>query len=265
MPIDQALSFTDQGEGSTLVLLHGFPESKAIWEWFSTELAKSYRVICLDLPGFGDNQPLDRPMTITDLAEMVQVQLTSMGIDQCVMIGHSLGGYVALAFAEKYPNKIVGLGLFHSTAMSDSLEKKQGRNRSIDFIERYGVPEFVNEFVKPLFYEPRREEFREATKMIAEIGKKTAKSTIIEVIKAMRDRKDRCKVLEKATYPVMFIAGKNDAALQFTVNTPQFWLPQDATLHVLSETGHMGMFERPQETLLFVRQFMDYCAMKAGR
>jgi len=260
----QLLKYTDEGQGMPIVFLHGFPENKFIWKNFSEKLRDKFRVICLDLPGFGENPALDAPLTITDMAERVMRQLDAMSIDKCVLIGHSLGGYVSLAFAEKYPSRIMGLGLFHSTAMSDSLEKKQGRNRSIDFIERYGINEFLNEFVKPLFYEPRREELKDDINFITEIGKATPKSTIIEVIKAMRDRKDRTKILEKATYPVVFIAGRNDHAINLSTSTPQFWLPADVTIHVLNETCHMGMFERPNETLLHVSQFLEYVQMKTN-
>jgi len=256
------LTYTEEGQGMPVVLLHGFPENRFIWKHFSERLKNNFKVISIDLPGFGENAPLETPMTITDIAEKVKRHLDGMGIDKCVMIGHSLGGYVSLAFAEKYGNRLYGLGLFHSTAMSDSLEKKQGRNRSIDFIERYGIGEFVNEFVKPLFYEPRQAEFKDAIHFITEMGKATPKSTVIEVIKAMRDRKDRTKVLEKTTYPVLFIAGRNDPAVIFSTSTSQFWLPADATIHVLNETGHMGMFERKEETILYVSQFLEYVRMK---
>lgn len=251
------LAFKTAGEGLPVVLLHGFCENKSIWDGFIDELAKNWRVYAVDLPGFGDNEPISQPLTIADMAESLYHFLQNQGIDQCVMIGRSLGGYVALAFGEKFQQRLMGLGLFNSTSYSDSLEKKQGRTKSIEFVEKYGVDEFVEEFLTPLFYEGRRKELHTSIRRVVDAGKRTPKPTVIEVIKAMRDRKDRSKVLEKAPYPVLFISSKNDTAVNFTTSVNQFWLPADATIHVLSNTGHMALLERPKETLQMVRHFME--------
>ena len=88
-------------------------------------------------------------------------------------------------------------------------------------------------------------------------GKKTPRNTIIETIKAMRDRKDRTRVLERAGYPVLFISGKSDTAINFNTSVNQFWLPANATVHLLSNTGHMGMIERQRETLKMVTHFLE--------
>ena len=239
-----------------LVLLHGFCENKDIWDGFIGPLSAKYRVIAVDLPGFGSNPPLEHPLTIADMAEALYGFLQSIGVEQCAMIGHSLGGYVALAFGEKFQQRLRGLGLFHSTAYADSLEKKQGRSKSLEFVEKYGVAEFAEEFLTPLFFEGRRKDLHDQIRTVVEAGKHTPQSTVVEVIKAMRDRKDRTKVLEKASYPVLFIAGKNDTAINFTTSVNQFWLPANGTVHYLSNTGHMGMIEREAETLKMVFHFL---------
>ncbi len=251
------MSYVSAGEGMPVVLLHGFCENKDIWSTFIGPLSQKYKVLAVDLPGFGENPPLAHPLTIADMAEALYHFLQSQQIDQCVLIGHSLGGYVALAFGEKFQQRLCGLGLFHSTAYADSLEKKQGRNKSLEFVEKYGVDEFVEESLTPLFFEGRRRELNGEIRRVIESAKKTPKSTIVECIKAMRDRKDRTRVLEKASYPVLFISGKNDTAINFNTAVNQFWLPANATIHVLSNTGHMGMLEREKETLRIVTQFLE--------
>jgi pimeloyl-ACP methyl ester carboxylesterase len=251
------LAYTTAGEGIPVVLLHGFCEDKTIWGSFAQELSSTCRVITVDLPGFGENEPISQPLTIADMAESLYHFLHNLGVDQCILIGRSLGGYVALAFGEKFQQRLLGLGLFNSTAYSDSLEKKQGRTKSIEFVEKYGVDEFAEEFLTPLFFEGRRKELHAAIRTVVDAGKKTPKSTVIEVIKAMRDRKDRTKVLEKAPYPILFISSKNDTAINFGISVNQFWLPADSTLHVLSNTGHMALLERPKETLNIVRNFIQ--------
>jgi len=115
----------------------------------------------------------------------------------------------------------------------------------------------VNEFIPPLFSEGKRFEEKETINWLIDMAKKTAKSTIIESIRAMRDRKDRSKVLEKMAQPVLFISGKNDIALNFQTGFHQFSLPANAVVHIMSNVGHMGMFERQKETQLIVSQFID--------
>lgn len=254
------LAYTEAGQGMPVVLIHGFCESRELWKDFVGPLSQHYRVIALDLPGFGANEPLSTPVTIGDLAEAVYHFLLTLGVEHPVIIGHSLGGYVALAYAEKFPQRLKGLGLFHSTAQNDSFEKKQARNKTIEFIERYGLEEFIDQFFTPLFFDGRRKELREEIRFLTDIGKLTNHRTVIEVIKAMRDRKDRTRVLEKLTCPVLMIVGKNDSAIPFANSALQFGLPNESMVQVLNNTGHMGMLERPRETLLMVRNYLDYVA-----
>lgn len=252
-----ALAYSDSGEGIPVILLHGFCETKEIWNHFLEPLSSRCRVIAIDLPGFGQNAALFKPVTIADLAEQIYQFVLELNLDKVIMIGHSMGGYIALAFAEKFPQRLAGLGLFHSTAYADTMEKKQARDKSIEFIDRYGTDEFVDEFVPPLFFEGRRKELKDDIKLLIDMGKNTPKSSVIETIRAMRDRKDRSKILEKISCPVLFIAGKNDIAVNFALSASQFWLPANAVVHILNNTGHVGMFERPKETLLMLEQFVE--------
>lgn len=251
------LAYKEAGQGLPVVLIHGFCERKEIWNGFIAELAQKFRVIAIDLPGFGDNQAQESPLTIGDMADRIYALLTKIGVDHCVMVGHSLGGYVSLAYGEKFPFRLKGLGLFHSTSFSDSVEKKQARNKTIDFIDRYGVGEFVQEFVPPLFFDSRRKELKDEIQSVIDMGLPVAKSTVIETIKAMRDRKDRTRVLEKAPYPVLIIAGRNDIAVPFTNSQQMFGVPMNATIQVMNNTSHMGMLERPKETLRMVTAFLE--------
>lgn len=251
------LAYKEAGQGLPVVLIHGFCERKEIWTGFLQQLSQNFRVITIDLPGFGDNAPQESPLTIGDMADRIYALLTKIGVDHCVMIGHSLGGYVALAYGEKFPFRLKGLGLFHSTSFSDSVEKKQARNKTIDFIDRYGVGEFVQEFVPPLFFDSRRKELKEEIQAVVQMGLTVSKSTVIETIKAMRDRKDRTRVLEKAPYPVLIIAGRNDIAVPFANSQQMFGVPMNATIQVMNNTAHMGMLERPKETLRMIASFLE--------
>jgi pimeloyl-ACP methyl ester carboxylesterase len=254
-----ALSFTATGKKQpVVVLLHGFCESKKIWEHFIPALSKVGHLVIPDLPGFGDNKALEEPVSMEKMADEVYRLLQELQLDEGgILVGHSMGGYVSLAFAERYGHWMKGLCLFHSTALADTEEKKETRNKTIDFLERNGMPAFTENFIPSLFYEKNRQALQPAIDKAMQIANTTPVSTAIEVTKAMRDRKDRTQVLKEARYPVKFIAGKEDQAVPFDTLKEQFWLPQGTTnIQVFPETAHMGMFEREKETLEGVMGFI---------
>lgn len=253
------LSYTDLGKGHTVVLLHGFCESKDVWQDFQERLSKHFRVITPDLPGFGDNSPLESDITMEGMADSLHTLLKSLHTGRCTLIGHSMGGYVSLAYAEKYPEMLNGLGLFHSTAYPDAPEKQETRDKVISFLERNSVESFIEGFIAPLFYFKNRKYLQEEIQLVTEIGKRTPLSTAIHVTRAMRDRRDRTNVLQKVNFPVMFIAGREDQAVNFKASQKQFFMPAQATIHVLPETAHMGMFERKEETLAMCEGFVRIC------
>lgn len=250
-------SYSDQGKGKTVVLLHGFCESKEIWSDFEQKLAASYRVINVDLPGFGANVPIQQAVSIEEIAEEVKKILDKLGVRKAALVGHSLGGYVALALAEQYPDLVNGLCLFHSTALADSEEKKIARDKTIAFLEKYGVGAFISDFVALLFYKDSRRALEPEINKIIERAAQITTSTAVEVTKAMRNRKDRTHVLKNANYPVLFIAGKNDEAVPFEKILEQCWLPAKSTAVALDKTGHVGMIERPHETFYAIKGFLE--------
>ena len=119
-----SLNFTDQGTGHAVVLLHGYLETHEIWNPFAVELAKYFRVITLDIPGHGKSGKISEIHTVEMLAEAVDYLLHDLGITKAFIIGHSMGGYTALAYLAKYPMKVSGICLFHSTPFADTEEKK---------------------------------------------------------------------------------------------------------------------------------------------
>jgi pimeloyl-ACP methyl ester carboxylesterase len=253
------LAYYNRGNGFPVVLLHGFCENKDIWDTFSVPLSEAFQVITPDMPGFGGSQHNTNFASVEAMANEVSALLQQLQIGKCVLIGHSLGGYVALALAEKHPEIVAGLALFHSTAYPDTEEKKQTRTKTADFIDKNGIPAFIENFVPPLFFKDRHEELKEYMELTRKITLQAPKATAVAVTKAMRDRPDRTHVLREATYPVLFIAGKDDGAVSFLSAKEQFFLPKHSQVQALAETGHMGMFERPQETYLMVHHFSRYC------
>ncbi|GEO05316.1 alpha/beta hydrolase [Adhaeribacter aerolatus] len=245
------------GNDKVLVFLHGFLESKEIWLEYTKPLQQDYRVILLDLPGHGENNAPREKYSMDDNAAFVQQALQSLNIKQCILIGHSMGGYTAMAFAERYPELLSGVVMFHSSALPDTEEKKENRNKTIDFIQKHGVEKFMDTFVAPLFYEGNRQKNQAAIQQLTETGKKVAPEAIIGTVKAMRDRPDRIKVLSTINFPFLFIAGKQDTAVTLEQTLQQCHLPKTAYTLFLEQTGHMGMFERPHETLAAIKGFVS--------
>ncbi len=257
------LEYNDTGNGFPLLLIHGFCESRSLWKYCEGELAKHYRVIVPDLPGFGESRLEESSVSMEYFAEALKELLDQLKIDQCVMVGHSLGGYIALAFAEKYETRLKGLGLFHSTALADSEERKENRDKTIVFIEKHGVAVFAESFVAPLFPLQNRKQLKTEIGELVQVAAAADETGVIETTRAMRDRPDRTHVLRKVNFPVLFVAGKRDGTIPLEKSLEQCHLPKHSIVHFLEEAGHMGMIENKPETIKILAGYMAFC-LSAG-
>ena len=142
--------YTDKGKGRAVVLLHGFLESIELFEEFSTRLSRSFRVISIDLPGHGQTPSLGYIHTMDLMAKCAKKVMDSLHLKKYVVVGHSMGGYAALAFAGLFPENVSGLCLFHSTALPDSEEKKKDRERVAEIVKQ-DHKQFVSDLIPKLF------------------------------------------------------------------------------------------------------------------
>ncbi|GHA69104.1 alpha/beta fold hydrolase [Pontibacter akesuensis] len=252
-----ANTHTDAGSGDVLVFLHGFCESKQVWAEFVQPLQQQFRIITLDLPGFGENIENISSYNMESMADYVKQQLEALNVRRFLLVGHSMGGYVSMAFAEKYGHLLKGLCLFQSSALPDTDEKKEQRSKSIDYVERHGVANFINPFVEPLFYRENRERLAPKIEMMKEIGRATPKESVTGAMAAMRDRADRTEVLQQLKCPVLFVFGKEDGAVPLDKALEQCHLPGNSMVNFLEKTGHMAMFERTHETRLALQKFAE--------
>lgn len=250
------LNYTDNGHGKVVVMIHGFCESLNLWASFEEELSKVYRVICVDLPGFGSSRYLGGQISIDWFAEQVHGLLEELKIEQYSVVGHSLGGYVSLALAEKYSSSIDTLTLFHSTAYPDTEEKKINRDKAAGFIERNGVDTFMDSFVDPLFAEPNREKCKTAINDLSADGKRSDQGAVIQTISAMKNRSDRTDVLKHFGKPILLIIGENDVAVPLEDSLNQSEMGGKTESLVLKNCGHMGMIEKPTTTLMRLKEFL---------
>jgi len=251
------IAYSDQGNGSPILFIHGFCETKELWTEYNHILAHTNRVISVDLPGFGESERLiEDSMSIEDLADSVLELLDSLNLEELVIVGHSLGGYVALAMAEKRPAICSGLCMFHSTAFADTEEKKLNRDKTLDFIHRQGIESFVTAFVPSLFYPSNRERLEAEIKNLQSIAMQTTEYTVNEITLAMRNRKDRTHILKSISAPVLYIIGKEDLAVPFEMSEKQMNLAANSRSLILEHTGHMGMYEQRETTLNAIQRFV---------
>ncbi|QSE98094.1 alpha/beta fold hydrolase [Fulvivirga lutea] len=245
------------GEGDPIVLIHGFCETSSVWRPLTNKLALSYQVITLDLPGFGKSPLPSSSFSIMDIAEMVHGILEDNNLLQSAVIGHSLGGYVALALAERHAEDFKGFGLFHSTSFADDDEKKRSRNKTIDFVKKRGVEVFADSFVQQLFYVKNRSRLETEIRQVTKIAGETSETSLISYMEAMRDRPDRSNVLESLTLPTLFIAGDQDGSVPIEKSRAHYELMQNATIKELKDVAHMGMFEATQECFVAISEFLS--------
>lgn len=250
------LHYTSSGQGHCVVLLHGFGEDHRIWQPTAARLSRDYKLIVPDLPGSGESPFNPELYTIDDFADSIKALLDRLGITSCTMIGHSMGGYITLAFAEKYPAMLKGFGLFHSTAFADSEEKKEARKKSIAFIEKNGPGLFLKQSIPNLFAEKFRTEHPEMIEMLVENGNSFTGAALIRYYESMIQRPDRTDLLRKTTQPILFIAGRYDQAVPFEDSLRQSYLPVISYLHVLDLSAHMGMWEQKDEAVTALEKFL---------
>ena len=248
------IHYQDLGEGPELVLLHGYCEHSSVWDPIIEDLSSDFRLLIPDLPGFGKSAPLQN-FNLNDVSIALKSWLDSVQVAEPVMIGHSLGGYVTLAFEELFPEFNNRFGLFHSTATADSEEKKKTRTGVADFIARNGGPKFIEglapaPFKKENTSEPYFHQFKA-------MALKSSEESIVNYSIAMRDRPDRRAILNSSQKPVLFIAGKYDNVVPHELSISQTQGQDHIQLFTLEESGHMGMYEQPDASIRAIRQFMS--------
>ncbi len=250
-----SISFKDEGRGKIIVLLHGFMESLQIWDDFTAVLSKSFRVVRVDLPGHGETPVIDKVHSMALMAEVVKTVLDALKIDKCVMIGHSMGGYVTLEFAKQFPELLAGFCLFHSHAGVDSEQAKENRRRTINIVKinRSG---FIQQFIPELFAKSNIKKFAGEIQNLQNQSANTSAEGIISAIRGMKERTGSLDLLINTNLPVLFIAGKDDARIPIQNIMAQAILPSHSEMLILGGVGHMGFVEAEKETLGMIEGFV---------
>ena len=247
------ISYTDAGKGSAVVLLHGFLENKTMWNAFIPELSKRNRVITIDLLGHGDTECLGYVHSMEDQADMVHAVLRDLKIRKAILIGHSMGGYAALAFAELYAENVKGIVLLNSTARADSTERKTNRDRAIAAVKQ-NYTAFVRMSIANLFSEKNREILLDEIENVKKEALKTPLQGIVASLEGMKIRKDREVLLHFATFPILLILGKQDPVLNYDENRNQ--IEKTKVQLVTLPDGHMSHIENRDELMMVLLDFL---------
>ena len=240
------ISYTDQGKGTAVVLLHGFLENKKMWNAFIPEWSKKFRIITIDLLGHGETECMGYVHSMENNADAVHGVLSELRIRKAIFVGHSMGGYVALAFAELYPDMVKGLVLLNSTSRADSAERKTNRDRAIKAVKQ-SFQNFISLSISNLFSEENRERLAEAINDVKKEALKTPLQGIVASLEGMKIRMDREVLLHLTPYPKVLILGKKDPVLNYEETKEQI---EGTQVQLLSfPDGHMSHIEN-QEALL---------------
>ncbi len=249
--------YKTEGKGKVIMLVHGFIEEGSMWNGMLSGLKKKFKVIVPDLPGFGASTLPVTEISMEWYAECLHEILKAEKVSNLVMLGHSMGGYITLNFAEKYGHMLNGFGLVNSHCFEDTPQKKENRLKGIDFIERNGTQFFIRELYNSIFHESFKKNNRKLIDgLIVQAQKYTPEATM-RASAAMMNRKDKSEVLKKATIPVLFINGEEDESAPLVYTLKQASYPLVADFNLFAKCKHMSVFERKAETLNVIMNFCN--------
>jgi pimeloyl-ACP methyl ester carboxylesterase len=253
---NHSLSYFITGKGNqTIILIHGFGEDSRIWKQQISYLENDYRLFVPDLPGTGQSAIGNSELSMESMAEAIKQMMDEEKIDQCIMLGHSMGGYVTLAFAELYPERLRAFGLIHSTAYADNEEKKAAREKSILFIKEHSAAEFMKTTIPNLFSQSFNSEHKDVVdELITQSNQFTAEA-LIAYYRAMINRPYRSHILQKTTAPVLFFIGEEDKAVNPADALAQTALPTVCMAKLVPGIAHMGMLEATTELNFTIGEF----------
>ena len=246
--------YTDSGTGVPVVLLHGFLENSTMWDAFIPVLSKNNRIICIDLLGHGQTDCLGYIHSMELMADIVKAVLDHLTISKSIIIGHSMGGYVALAFAEKNPKDVIGLCLMNSTANADSSERKKNRDRAIIAVKQ-NYKTFVRIAVVNLFRPKNRRIFTKQIKFIKEEALKMPVQGIVAALEGMKIRKDREQLFKNSAFEKLMIISKKDPVLDYNSLIKQ---TKNSDIKVVEfPDGHMSHVENETLFLHTIMHFVE--------
>ncbi len=254
----ELVRFQISGKGNPLVLLHGFTENLELFRSTVDAFHSRAKIFLVDLPGHGGSGLPKKLNSIEDIADWLHDFLNQMGIQQFALVGHSLGGYIALAYSKKYPQTLKGICLAHSSPLPDSIEKKELRQKSIEFIMRNGSENFIRTLIPGLFSPESIQSIPEIVESSLKRALLTRKETLMRMIQIMKDRSDSTNWMAKTDIPIAGILGKMDGLIHYETVFPLMGIAPNVQVCGIEKVGHMGMLEDPIKFNAALSAFMNW-------
>ncbi len=260
---NKKIYYQTSGNGRPVLLIHGFGEDGSIWKNQIDFLKSKFKLIVPDLPGSGQSEMTD-DMSIEGMAEVIKaifdvesLEIKSVdGFKKVCMIGHSMGGYITLAFAGKFSGLLNSFGLFHSTAFADSEEKKELRKKVMNFVKKHDAEKFLKTTLPNLFSAQTQKDNPGIISNQIKSSSNFKNEAIIKYYEAMMNRPDRTFVLKNSSLPVLFIAGEYDQTVSLNDSLKQCHLPDISYFHILQKSAHMGMIEEAENCNQILERFL---------
>jgi len=245
------LAYEHRGRSEPLVLIHGYPLDRTTWNEAASLLEPDFDLIIPDLRGMGQSDAVDKTYTVTDLASDIAGLLDHLKIQKAFIAGHSMGGYVALAFARAYPNRVRGLGIISSQVLADSSERKKGRYQTAKDVQEKGISVVVDSMTTKLSADARIQSF------VREVMQRQKPAGIIGSVKAMAERDDSSDLFKSFKFSVVIIHGDADALIPVERGREMKAALPSAHYAELKGAGHMAMMESPQATVNALDRFLN--------
>lgn len=246
------IAYSDTGKGTAIILLHGFLENQRMWDNYINAFSKKNRIITIDLLGHGATECMGYVHSMEDNADAVHTVLAELRIRKAIFVGHSMGGYVALAFAELYPDFVKKMVLLNSTARADSDERKRNRDRAIKAV-KHSFTNFISLSISNLFSENNRERLSQEIENVKNEALKTPLQGIVASLEGMKIRPDREVLLHLSPFPKLLILGEKDPVLTYEETKKQ--IEKTEVKLVTFDNGHMSHIENQSELTKILLDF----------
>jgi len=259
---EQRIHYFEIGKGEIILLIHGYLESALVWRNLADKLSKKFKVIAIDLPGHGQSGVFTDENSMEFMATLIKELLDFRGIDKVFLIGHSLGGYVTLAFLELFPERLSGYSLFHSHPLADSTETKEKREHEIKMFTEGKKDQIYPDSIRKMYADSNLEKFSAAVKRSMDIASQISAGGIVFVLKAMISRPSRVSLMEHGSVPCLWILGRLDNHISCDTILQKVNLPGNAEVVILENSGHLGFIEEEDLSLKAISDFVEESGRK---
>lgn len=254
---NKKISYKTFGQGYPLVFLHGFLESKEVWCDFVKYFDAKFKIILIDLPGHGKSEALSDIHLMSEIADVVNSVLLHLNIDKCIMIGHSMGGYVTLEFEKEFGNKLQSFVMFHSSAANDNTQKIINRKREIDLVNNSKKSLICKTNIPLMYAEENRSKMLTEINFSKQICENTQDIGVIAALNGMMLRKNNFDLLKNLKKEILFIIGEKDDLIPMSALIPQIEMNNKINYIILHNSGHMGFFEEKNKIQIELMEFIN--------